>query len=228
MKHIIRLVIYFIGLFILSIGIALAIKSNLGVSPISSFPLSISNATGVSLGTVTVGVYACFILTQILILRRSFKLKNLLQALFMFVFGFFVDFSASLLNWIEPGSYLMQILVMILGIIAMSIGVMLYIEMDIMPNAPEGLMLVICDKTGIAFPKMKMLFDCASVVLAAILSLAFSGNISSIREGTIISALLIGKVIAIISKPCTPWLKKIAFYDNTNLSKEFAAEVAAD
>jgi hypothetical protein len=36
----------------------------------------------------------------------------------------------------------------------------------------------------------------------------------------IISALVTGKVVGIISKPCTPWLKKAAFYDHRKLTKE--------
>lgn len=223
MKYIIRLSLYIAGLFILALGINLAIKSNLGVSPVSAFPLSISNVTFISLGTVTIGVYAFFVLAQALILRKKFKLKSLLQIFFSFAFGFFVDFSAIILKWIEPSNYFMQILVMIIGIFAVSLGVVLFITMDIVPNAPDGLVLAICEKTGVDYSKVKVLFDCASVILAAILSLAFLGNISSIREGTIISALLTGKVIGIISKPFTPWLKKVAFHNNDNLAKDVAA-----
>jgi uncharacterized protein len=223
MKYIIRLSLYITGLFILALGINLAIKSNLGVSPVSAFPLSISNVAVISLGTVTIVVYAFFVLAQVLILRKKFKLKSLLQIFFSFAFGFFVDFSAILLAWIEPSNYFMQILLMSAGIIAVSVGVVLFITMDVVPNAPDGLVLAICDKTGVDYSKIKILFDCSSVVLAAVLSLIFLGNISTIREGTIISALVTGKVIGIISKPCTPWLKKVAFYNNDNLAKDVAA-----
>lgn len=221
MKYIIRLVLYFSGLFILALGINLAIKSNLGVSPVSAFPLSISNIAGISLGTVTIGVYAIFVLIQFLILRKKFKLKGLLQIFFSFAFGFFVDFSAVLLAGIEPNNYFMQILLMIIGICSVSVGVVLFITMDIVPNAPDGLVLAICDKTGVDFSKIKVLFDCASVILAAALSIAFLGSISSIREGTIISALVTGKMIGIISKPCVPWLKKAAFHER--LAEDIAA-----
>lgn len=56
-----------------------------------------------------------------------------------------------------------------------------------------------------------------------VLSLLFIGNISTIREGTILSALLTGKIIGMLSKPCTPWLKKVAFYD----AKEDIENIAA-
>ncbi|WP_294587444.1 hypothetical protein [Ruminococcus sp.] len=34
----VRVPMYFIGLFLMTIGIALSVKSNLGVSPVSSIP----------------------------------------------------------------------------------------------------------------------------------------------------------------------------------------------
>lgn len=223
MKYILRLTIYFAGLFILAIGINLAIKSNLGVSPVSALPLSISNVVGVSLGTVTIGVYAFYVLVQAFILRRKFKLKSLLQIFFSFAFGFFVDLAAVLLQSIEASSYFVQLLLMSISIVTVSIGVVMFIEMDIVPNAPDGLVLAICDKTGADFGKIKVPFDCASVIAAATLSLLFIGNISIIREGTIISALLTGKVIGIISRHCAPRLKKAVFNNSNELTEDIAA-----
>ncbi|ADL53977.1 YczE/YyaS/YitT family protein [Clostridium cellulovorans] len=223
MKYILRITIYFAGLFLLAIGINLAIKSNLGVSPVSAFPLAISNIIGVSLGTVTIGVYAFYVLAQALILRKKFKLKSLLQILFSFPFGFFVDFASGLLKGIEASNYFIQVLLMSTSIGIVSIGVVMFITMDIVPNAPDGLVLAISDKTKTDFGKVKILFDCTSVILAIILSLVFIGNISTIREGTIISALLTGKVIGIISKPCAPRLKKLVFNDSDELIDEIVA-----
>lgn len=37
-----RLSMYLVGLFIMTIGIALSVKSNLGVSPVSSIPYSMT------------------------------------------------------------------------------------------------------------------------------------------------------------------------------------------
>jgi uncharacterized protein len=220
MKHIIRFVIYIAGLFALATGINLAIKSNLGVSPISSPPLAISNIIGASLGTVTIGVYVVFVLAQAVILGKKFKIKDLLQIFFGFAFGYFVDFSAFLLSWVEPSNYFTQGFVFFISIIAVSIGVVMFITMDLVPNAPDGLVLAICKKTGAKFPKVKVLFDCSSIVVAVALSWGFLGYLSSIGVGTIISALVTGKVIGAFSKPLTPWLKKVAFYNHIELDKK--------
>lgn len=223
MKYILRLTIYFAGLFLLAIGINLAIKSNLGVSPVSALPLAISNIVGASLGTVTIGVYALYVLAQAVILRREFKLKSLLQIPFSFAFGFFVDFATVLLQGIKVSNYFLQILLLSISIAAVSIGVVMFIAMDIVPNAPDGFVLAIRDKTGTNFGKIKVLFDCTSVIAAVALSLLFIGNISTIREGTIISALLTGKAIGIISAICAPVLKKAVFKKSNELTEDIAA-----
>ena len=219
MKHIIRLTLYLLGLFITALGINLAIKSNLGVTPISAFTLSISKITGFNFGTVTIVVYDIFVILQILILGRKFKFKSLLQTVFSFTFGYFLNSTAVLVNWINIQSYSMQLILMIISVVVTALGAMLFLNMDIVPNAPEGFVLAICEKRDNNFPKMKILFDCMCVILAVVLSLLFLGNITSIREGTIISALLTGKLIGIFSKPFVQWLKKVAFYNKGGSKK---------
>ena len=47
MKHMkVRILMYFIGLFIMTIGIAFSVKSNLGVSPVSSIPYTMTCVWG--------------------------------------------------------------------------------------------------------------------------------------------------------------------------------------
>ena len=46
MKNANRIAIYICGIFLLALGGVLAIKSNLGASPVSSLPLSISRESG--------------------------------------------------------------------------------------------------------------------------------------------------------------------------------------
>ena len=47
MKHMkVRIPMYFIGLFIMTIGIAFSVKSNLGVSPVSSIPYTMTCVWG--------------------------------------------------------------------------------------------------------------------------------------------------------------------------------------
>ena len=90
-----RLVIYMTGLFIMTAGIAISVKSNLGVSPVSSIPYTITCVWGLEMGKATILFHLALVLLQVLLLRSRFKVKNLLQIIVGIVFGYFTTFC----NW---------------------------------------------------------------------------------------------------------------------------------
>ena len=50
------------------------------------------------------------------------------------------------------------------------------------------------------------------VVLAAVvLSLVFLGTLDGIREGTVLMAMFVGRMISVLRKPISPVVKKICF-----------------
>ncbi len=75
----IRLVIYLIGLFIMTLGISMSVKSNLGVSPVSSIPYTITCITGLEMGKATILFHIILVALQFLILRGAFQIKSLLR-----------------------------------------------------------------------------------------------------------------------------------------------------
>ena len=77
----VRLVVYFVGLFIMTLGVSMSVKSNLGVSPVSSIPYTITCIFGLEMGKATIVFHIFLVILQIIILRKEFKLKNLLQVL---------------------------------------------------------------------------------------------------------------------------------------------------
>lgn len=77
----VRLVVYFVGLFIMTLGVSMSVKSNLGVSPVSSIPYTITCVFGLEMGKATIVFHIFLVILQIIILRKEFKLKNLLQVL---------------------------------------------------------------------------------------------------------------------------------------------------
>lgn len=47
---VVRILFYFMGLFIMTIGISLSVKSNLGVSPVSAIPYTMTVVWGIEMG----------------------------------------------------------------------------------------------------------------------------------------------------------------------------------
>lgn len=88
----VRLPMYLIGLFIMTIGIAISVKSNLGVSPVSSIPYTMTCIWGIEMGKATILFHIVLVLIQLIILRKNFKLISLLQIPVGVVFGYFTTF----------------------------------------------------------------------------------------------------------------------------------------
>lgn len=68
------------SLFVMALGIAFSTKADLGVSPISCVPYVISICPGAtwSMGAIC-AMHVCFVLAQIALLRRNFRVAQLAQ-----------------------------------------------------------------------------------------------------------------------------------------------------
>ena len=97
---------------------------------------------------------------------------------------------------------MMKLLYLLVSIVVIGIGVYFYLLPKHPPLPAEGLMNVIVDlsKGKLKFTNVKVVVDSSMVIISAILSLIFLGRFKSVREGTILAALLIGKVVGFISK----------------------------
>lgn len=197
-----RLLTYIIGLFILALGVAFSISSNLGVSPVSSLPYVISLITGLEMGMCVTLIYSIFVIVQILILKKEFKWINLGQIVFAGVFGYFVDFAQLILGDFVIPTYLGRLLMLAISIILVAIGVYLYMSAELLNMPMEGMVTAIQQKAlkKLAFADVKVIMDTVVVAIAIISSLVFLGQVLGVREGTVLSALLVGKVMKVIKK----------------------------
>mgnify|MGYP000099131473 CR=1 FL=1 len=100
MEKLKRYIIFFIGLYINSLGVALITKASLGTSPISSIPYVLSLNFPFTLGNFTIFFSLFLIFLQLLILRKNFKLEHVLQIPISILFGYFIDWSMILLGFV--------------------------------------------------------------------------------------------------------------------------------
>lgn len=189
------------GLFLSSLGVALLKKAALGVSPISSAANIVSIAVpNLSLGTWLIIWNCVLILGQLLILRRDFRVVELLQLPLSVLFGLFTDLSMNILDFVEPGSYIECFVLVVLGTATMALGISLTVIADVIMNSGEALVKAVSDKTGKAFGSMKIAFDACCVALAVALSFILCGEILEVREGTLVAALLTGVFVNLFGR----------------------------
>ncbi len=93
----VRAAFYIAGFLIMTLGIAISVKSDMGVSPVSSIPYTMTCIWGIEMGRATVLFHTALVFIQLLLLRKEFKPVNLLQIPVGILFGAFTSFSNGLM-----------------------------------------------------------------------------------------------------------------------------------
>lgn len=192
-----RYVLFIISLFFSALGVAFTKRGELGVSPISSMANVLScKFDALSLGTWLI-IWNCILIAgQIIILRRKFQPIQLLQVPLSFLFGWFTDLGMMIVSHIPADSYIVRLVMVIIGIVILAFGIALSVIANVIMNSGEAFVKAISDTIHKEFGNVKIIFDISCVVTALILSLIFFNfTIVGTREGTIISALLTGVVV---------------------------------
>ncbi len=225
-----RLLVYFLGLFIMAIGVVFSVRSSLGVSPVTClanvtyqiFGVSMG-ITPLSLGVCTTLTYCVYILVEVLILRKDFQPQMLLQVVASTIFGFMVTLASNLFSFLPvPQTYVMRLVFLILSIPMVALGVMLYLAPNILPTPGEGLSLAVSKKIGKPVATCKMIVDCCLVLTSAVVSFVYFHGLVGVREGTLISALMVGFVMKRMMRVCNPFLLKFVERE-TKLERAIAA-----
>lgn len=195
-----RYLLFLVGLFINALGVSLVTKASLGTSPISSIPYVLSLNFPLTLGNFTILFSLLLILLQLMILRKNFKLENILQIPVSIAFGYFIDLTMYLFFWVDPQNYLLKLVALLAGCIVLGFGVYLEVVADVVMLPGESFVRAIVQNWNTNFGTTKILFDSSMTIIAGALSFLFFGALNGVREGTIIAALLVGFIARLFGK----------------------------
>jgi len=200
-RYFTRVLMLILGTCCISFGIAVMSKADIGMSPISSFPFVLSKA----LPTLTLGNYVLlwnmlFALLQIPVLGKNYKLYYLLQIPLAFLLGYVTDLAKWIISPMELSVYPLKLLGVFIGILFTALGVYLTVRADLIMNGPEAFLHSLSSRMGKEFGTLKMTFDICNVLAAVTAGLLIFHKLVGIREGTILSAILTGVFVNLISK----------------------------
>ena len=170
----------------------------------------VSRILGKDLGTCVTVIFIGYILIQILLLRKAFRPLDLAQILCSFAFGYFVDLTETLLGSFCLPGYPGRLVMLAISIFLVAFGICLYLDTDLIVMPMEGLTAAM-NKTVFpkkAFYEVKVILDCTVVVVGIVLCFVFLGELQGIREGTVLCALLVGKVMKPMQKVLVPTVKR--------------------
>ena len=198
-----RYLLFVASLFINAFGIAFITKALLGTSPITSVTYVLSLFTPFTMGIWTILLNLLFVVLEpFLMTRRELRedlRMYLLQIPIAFCFGLFIDFSMFMLSWLEPSAYVMQVTVLLIGCVILALGIALEVKANAAMMAGEYFVKAITRRFHGEFGYVKLGFDITLLTIACILSLVFLSDIQGVREGTVVSALLVGPIVHFVN-----------------------------
>ncbi len=211
-----RILTYCTGLFVMAMGVSFSGTADLGMSPVNSIPYVLSEIfTQLSMGTWIIVIFSLYIAMQFILLGKNFQPWRILQLICTTLFGYFTDFTNFLAAQFLPDPALMtfspvlvysvRLVYLFISMVLIALGILLYLAPDLISLPGEGIMQVIAVKLHKPLPVVKMCFDCTVSVIALVISLVYFQQFHGIREGTVIAALGVGKILSLYA-PLKPAL----------------------
>ncbi len=192
-----RALFFIVGLIVLSFGISMTIKADLGAGAWDALNVALSGITDLTVGNwvIIIGLILMFINAGILKIRPEyFALVTVL------VIGFMIDFWLLLVMnaWVISG-FFMQLLFLLIGVLVIGMGVSLYLQPKFSLNPVDGLMVSLQQKFHLSTRMAKTLTEAIAFVFA----LTINGPIGI---GTFVILFGVGPAIQLFE----PTAKKIA------------------
>ena len=209
-----RIVIYVVGVLLLSIGVVFTTRSDLGASTFNAIPLVISDATHlVTLGQACIIIYALDVVIQVVVFCRL-TTRMVLQIPFAFAFGMLVDvvdfaLASDLFPMFHDPDWVMGAVMLVLGLFATGVGVSMVMNMNFVPNPPDGCTQAVCKLTGLPFGRAKWLNDAIRFCVACALGMLLMGQIYGVGIGTVAAVFCIGNICQFVDDHVSGLYRKV-------------------
>ncbi|RDI56037.1 YczE/YyaS/YitT family protein [Nocardia mexicana] len=191
-----RWITYVAGIYVLTLGLSLAIRAGIGISPQSSLTRTMTLVLPpFSQGNFNLVLEVIMLVLTFLIRPRAFKGRNLLSMIPALILALLLDFNLMLTEWIRVEPYLGNLVLLFFADAMLAFGLFLMIRANLVLMPIDLFVNTIQQMTGRKWGNIKTVFDCTLLALSACIGLIFLGAPHFIREGTIINAILVGQYV---------------------------------
>lgn len=170
-----------------------------------------------TMGTLVIIMHLMHIAGQILVLRKDYEPRQLLQIVVTLVFGFYTDVTMWMTSFLQVPESLphaiawpLQFIELLIGGAILAFGIACEVRSDTLMLAPEGFSLAISRKFNKDFGKVKIVSDTLLVVIAIVLMFIYfhHWDWKMIGVGTLVSMFYVGFMVRVYA-PHITWLDKI-------------------
>jgi len=189
-----------LGILLIYGSVAFALKAGIGVMPVDAAITSIATLIGMKVGTFSMLFHGSFFLGQIAMERKNFRRTEFLQLLYITLGGSVLNFFLyTVLGNVTFTSYPLRLIVCILAFAVSAFGCTLVLETHLMRTPMEGCIQMIAERIGTTMGKLRQKIDIVLVIVSVAITLIF-GVEWTLREGTVIAALLFGPMMDLWKK----------------------------
>lgn len=208
---------WLLGALLVSLGVAICNRANLGVSMIAALAFIIHDAllqvtSALSIGVIEYLVQGFIILLTCLIVKR-FNWRYLLSFLTAVIYGYFIDMWMLIIGTEPFDALWMRWIMLIVGDVVIAVGVAFFFRTYLPVEAYELCVHEIVRVHKFDFAKTKWVFDFSCLGVSIILALSIFGDVKTfdwstiyansfhhIGLGTIVTAIISAPIIKLASK----------------------------
>lgn len=187
-----KIALTILGIILVYGSVAFAIKAGIGVLPVDAAIATIADVLNIKVGTFSMVFHGSFFLGQIAIEKKNFRKTEFLQILYITLGGSVLNFILyTVLKSVSFSFYPVRLLVTVAAFIISAFGCTLVLETHLMRTPMEGCIQLLAERMGTTMGKLRQRIDIVLVLVSVVLTLIF-GTEWTLREGTIIAALIFG------------------------------------
>lgn len=190
-----KVLCFLIAIPLSALGSSLVLKAGIGVGAWDAFSKSASSLIGMRVGTFSIFMNTVCILVQLIVLRKQFQLRHLMQFPMAFILGNLVNlFYYELLGPLSPAHYPISLILLMTGTVISAAAIGMIMALDWITFPVGGCVAVIAALTQKPFGNIRQKLDVLCIILVLTLVLTAHGELT-LREGTLLNMALFGPLV---------------------------------
>ncbi|WP_261131220.1 YitT family protein [Bacillus sp. Marseille-Q3570] len=199
-SFIIRLISFVLGLSLISLGVSLTIKAELGTGAWDALNVGLSKTIGLTVGSWVFIVGVVLIILNAILLRAR---PDVLAVITIFLAGVFIDsWLLVVFDQFNTSGLVQQIIIFAVGMVIIAFGISVYLQAKFPLIPIDKLMLAIQKRLGVSMGVAKTIGELSALVVAFL----FSGPIGF---GTLIVTFTIGPLVQLFAPPVQKFQQRL-------------------
>lgn len=191
---------YLGGLILISAGVAMMVRSDLGISVVSSVPYVVSlRYRQLSFGTWSY-IFQGFLILLLILIVRKIKWAYLVSFLSSVAFGYLADFFIICNSKLTTENLFWRAVYFFIGLILVSLGIAMFIHSRLPPVPYDLFVNDLAIYKSVSFRRGKLLFDFTCLLTSSLFLVFFVQELIGIGIGTVLTAIFNGALVGF-------WLK---------------------